>query len=101
MDNFSNNTALDSVQVNPPQEVLQNIFALLVKLDAHGKVANIGGSIFEQTKSDPHLLIGQVFAHTVFWQSSENDSAILERAIQKAASGERDNITLSFRLSHS
>ena len=57
------------------------------------------GSIFERTNTNPKLLAGQMFAETVFWQSSENTSKLLEKAIDEAAAGQNSKLILDFRIS--
>ena len=69
-------------------EIFDNIFDFFGTLDAAGRVLNLSGRIFKTTNTEPNLLLGQQFAQTVFWQSSENTSRIVEKAIEKALSPE-------------
>ncbi|HKX84489.1 MAG TPA: ATP-binding protein [Pyrinomonadaceae bacterium] len=76
-----------------------NIFDCYGTLDRTGSVIEIAGRIFERTSADPKLLSGEPFAQTVFWQSSENTSKVLEKSIQTAASGEYTKLLVDFRIS--
>jgi len=81
------------------QKIFGNIFDFYGTLDCSGQVLSLAGRIFQMTNTDPDLLIGQQFSQTVFWQSSENTSKILEREIENAANGEHSKILLDFRIS--
>jgi PAS domain S-box-containing protein len=78
--------------------LLENLFDLFGTLDADGVVIDLFGSIFETVKSSPKLLIGQPFNDTVFWQSNENTSGNLRKAIAAAAAGSNQRIVLDFRI---
>ena len=78
--------------------VFYNAFDFFGVLDREGKVVELSGSIFEKASADPSLLKGQIFSQTVFWQSSENTSKVLESAIVEAASAGRSKVLLDFRL---
>ena len=80
-------------------EVFANIFDFYGVLDPSGSVIDLKGSIFEQTNTDPSLLAGQVFAETVFWQSSATTAQLVDRAIKDAAAGKPTKILLDFRVS--
>src|SRR5215470_3924125 len=69
------------------ENIFWNVFDFFGTLDREGRVISLDGSIFEQTKTDPKLLIGQPLAETVFWQASENTSRTVEEAINQAAGG--------------
>ena len=61
--------------------IFRNIFDLFGTLDHEGRVVRLAGRIFDKTNTDPSLLVGQRFSETVFWQSSENTGAFLDRAV--------------------
>jgi PAS domain S-box-containing protein len=92
-----------SEQVYPAVEQFEtlfgNIFDFYGSLDRSGNVNEIGGRIFARTSADPKLLVGQPFAQTVFWQSSENTSKVLEKSIQTAGGGEYTRLLVDFRIS--
>ncbi len=79
--------------------VFANVFDLYGTLAANGTVINLSGKIFDRTGTNPELLVGHVFAQTVFWQSSEDTSKILEKAISQTVKGEPQRFTLNFRIS--
>ncbi len=81
------------------ETIFYSVFDFFGTLDEKGRVLDLSGSIFEQTNTDPALLVGQKFSETVFWQSSENTAKVLDKAIDKAAAGERERILLDFRIS--
>lgn len=93
------NKFMDGFDVSRTREVFYNAFDLFGILDKHGRVIELSGSIFEKSSADPSLLKGQIFSETVFWQSSENTSRVLESAIDKAASGAMSKILVDFRIS--
>ena len=80
------------------RSVLGNVFDFFGTLDGEGRVLGLEGSIFERTNTNPNLLAGQMFAETVFWQSSENTSKLLQRAICNAAAGQNSKLILDFRI---
>ena len=80
------------------EDVLENIFAFFGILDHEGLVVSLKGKVFQRTETDPQLLIGQRFSETVYWQSSEFTAALLEKAIQNAATGEVAKTLLDFRI---
>lgn len=81
------------------QTIFYNVFDFFGILDEKGRVLALSGSIFEQTNTDPNLLLGQMFSETVFWQSSENTAKVLDKAIDVAIGGERERVLLDFRIS--
>ena len=81
------------------QSVFENIFDFFGTLDADGNVLSLAGRIFETTNTNPKLLAGQQFSQTVFWQSSENTSRIIEKAIESAIDGEYSKLIVDFRIS--
>lgn len=98
---------LNSMQINDntafvpnlfTEEVLENLFAFFGTLSAEGFVLSLKGKVFERTETNPELLIGQRFAETVYWQSSEFTSGILEKAIEEAANGQKSKTLLDFRI---
>lgn len=87
--------SLDAV----PASVFAHVFDLYGKLAADGSVIELSGRIFEHAGTNPELLIGHAFAQTVFWQSSEDTSKILEKAIGRTAKGDPQRLNLNFRIS--
>lgn len=81
------------------RNIFENIFDFSGTLDDSGRVLSLSGKIFRFTNTDPELLVGNEFSQTVFWQSSENTSKILEKAILKAFGGEHSKLILDFRIS--
>ncbi|HMS10580.1 MAG TPA: PAS domain-containing sensor histidine kinase, partial [Pyrinomonadaceae bacterium] len=73
-------------------------FDLYGVVGAEGRVVSMNGAIFEKTKSDPALLTGQVLSETVYWQSTENTSALLASAVADALAGTQRHLVLDFRL---
>ena len=80
-------------------EIFANLFDFYGTLDADGRVLQLDGEVFDTTNTDPTLLIGQKFCETVFWQSSEVTSQLLEKAIERAVHGRSSKQTLDFRVS--
>jgi signal transduction histidine kinase/ActR/RegA family two-component response regulator len=80
------------------EEVLESLFAFFGTLSAEGFVLSLKGKVFEKTETNPELLIGQRFSETVYWQSSEFTSSVLEKAINEAASGQKPQTLLDFRI---
>jgi len=80
-------------------EIFRAVFDFYGTLDIQGRVLTLDGTIFEQTKSDPKLLIGQRLSETVFWQASEHTSRSLEEAIERALAGQSSRSILDFRVS--
>lgn len=78
--------------------VFANVFDLYGTLAANGSVIDLSGKIFERTGTNPELLSGQIFAQTVFWQSSADTSKIFEKALSRTIKGEAQRITLNFRI---
>jgi len=81
------------------EEIFRSVFDFFGTLEVNGRVLSLEGSIFDETKTDPKLLIGQPLSETVFWQASENTSRTVEEAIERSAAGERSNIIVDFRVS--
>ena len=79
--------------------IFWNVFDFFGILDTEGRVLELDGSIFEQTKIDPKLLIGQRLSETVFWQASENTSRMVEDAIDRATAGTPSRTIVDFRIS--
>lgn len=80
------------------EDIFWNVFDFYGTLDNAGRVITFKGSIFEQTKTDPKLLIGQPLSQTVFWQASENTSKTVEEAIDRAAAGMPSRTIVDFRI---
>src|SRR6476469_7027015 len=80
-------------------DIFWSVFDFFGTLDTAGKVISLDGAIFEQTKTDPKLLIGQLFSETVFWQASENTSRNVADAIETAAGGTPSHLIVDFRIS--
>ena len=80
------------------QSIFENLFDFFGTLDGNGKVLNLSGRIFETTNTNPELLTGHLFSETVFWQSSENTSKIVEKIIEAAAKGDPAKVILDFRI---
>jgi PAS domain S-box-containing protein len=96
----SANAASSAVPFFPyTEEIFHSVFDFYGTLDTKGCVITLSGSIFEQTKADPGMLIGQPLSETVFWQASENNSRTVEETIERAAAGERSNVIVDFRVS--
>ena len=81
------------------ETIFRNVFDFYGTLDLKGRVITLDGSIFEQTKTDPKLLIGQPLSETVFWQASENTSRTVEEAIEHATQGKTSRTLVDFRVS--
>jgi signal transduction histidine kinase/ActR/RegA family two-component response regulator len=80
------------------EDIFENTFAFFGTLSSEGFVLSLKGKVFERTETDPQLLIGQRFSETVYWQSSEFTSSILEKAIEEAAGGQKSKTLLDFRI---
>lgn len=81
------------------RELFDNIFDLYGLLDSSGKVVFVSGSVFEQAKTDPGLLVGQRLADTAYWQSSDTTPQIIQGAIEQASAGQAQKALLDFRIS--
>ncbi len=81
--------------------IFETVFAFFGTLSSAGFVLSLEGKVFERTTTDPHLLIGQKFSETVYWQSSGHIPETLEKAIAAAANGTKSKILLDFRVSAS
>lgn len=79
--------------------IFENVFDFFGTLDSKGNVLWLCGKVFDEVNIDPQLLKNQKFSETVFWQSSENTSGLLDKAIQKSARGQIVKELLNFRLS--
>lgn len=78
--------------------LFEEAFDLYGVIGAEGRVVSMNGSIFEKTRSDPTLLTGQIISETVYWQSTENTSALLATAVSGALAGSPRRLVLDFRL---
>src|SRR6478735_7863439 len=81
------------------EDIFWSVFDFFGTLDTTGRVISLSGSIFDQTKTDPSLLIGQPLSETVFWQASENTSKTVDEAIEHSSSGQQSKIIVDFRVS--
>jgi len=79
--------------------IFDNVFDLFGTLDTEGHILDLRGRIFNETNAEPELLVRQPFAESVFWQTSEANVRIVDRAVKAAADGERSVLHLDFRLS--
>ncbi|MBS1797010.1 MAG: response regulator [Acidobacteria bacterium] len=79
-------------------EIFDQLFALYGTITPSGKVLDLAGRIFEKTRLDPRLLIGQQLTETVFWQSSEQSYRMIADAVEAAGKGIRSNTVLEFRV---
>ena len=94
------NTVPKPVSFQPyTDRIFWHVFDFFGTLDPEGRVISLEGSIFEQTKIDPKLLIGQRLSETVFWQASENTSRMIEEAIDQATAGKPSRTIVDFRIS--
>lgn len=99
-------SALDKVNSEEPEmfgpsalEVFDNAFDLYGRLDREGHILDLRGSIFEETSAEPQLQISQRFPDTIFWQSSEHNPKLIEKAIASAIKNGKSEITVDFRIS--
>ncbi|MDQ3130637.1 MAG: ATP-binding protein [Acidobacteriota bacterium] len=81
------------------QNIFSDVFAFFGLLNGKGYLISLTGKILEKTNFNPELLIGQKFSETVFWQSSEYTSKILDKAVEDAAEGKSIKTLLEFRIS--
>ena len=99
MTDNNENTLLGEKTTSVDPEVFNRLFELWGMLDAGGRVISISGSIFDDVKVDPHLLSGQMFSETAFWQTSEATSRAVTAAVGDAARGKDVEIKVDFRVS--
>lgn len=92
----------DSMEISLPDaaapDIFKNVFAFFGTLSPLGFVLSLEGRVFEKTATEPHLLAGQKFSETVYWQSSEHTGEKLEAAICEAADGKNTKVNLDFRV---
>ncbi len=81
------------------RNVLDNISVFSGTLTSDGIILSLDGKVFERTETNPALLIGRKFSETVYWQASETVPAILDNAVETAATGEKTLVLLTFRVS--
>lgn len=89
---------MENILNSEAREIFENVFAFYGTLSPEGYLLNLAGEIFDQSLPDPNILVGQKFAETVYWQSSEFTAAALESAIAEAASGDKLTTLLDFRI---
>ncbi len=82
-----------------PEIIPAELFDLFGSLDSTGHVVKLSGRVFDLTNIGAEMLSGQGFTETVFWQSSENTSRILTRAIKQARESGISRVTVDFRVS--
>lgn len=94
-------TALNNVNLNNAEisRVFDQTFDLWGTLDSEGRVIRVSGGIFERAAVDPERLNGQMFAETVFWQSSESVSNSVTSTLKSVIEGSSETITVDFRVS--
>ena len=80
-------------------QAFEDLFDLFGFLDRAGNIIELRGRIFDKTSADPQMLIGQPFPDTVFWQSAENTSRLVDRAIKNASNGAKERLIVDFRMS--
>jgi PAS domain S-box-containing protein len=83
------------------QTIFSDIFSFFGALSPEGKVLSLFGNVFAKADVNPEILVGQIFAETVFWQASEHTPAQLFAAISEARSGKTSKAMLDFRVSAS
>lgn len=79
--------------------VFTHVFDLFGTLDLEGHILDLEGKIFDGTSADPSLLVSQRFPDTIFWQSSESNPKLIEKAIERAVELDHANLTIDFRVS--
>lgn len=79
-------------------KIFDSAFDLYGTLDSEGNILDLRGRLFLETAADPSQLVRQHFAESVFWQTSETNVKILDRAVRSAADGERSALQIDFRL---
>lgn len=89
---------METILDSQAQEIFENVFAFYGTLSSEGYLLSLDGKIFDQSPSEPEILVGQKFSETVFWQSSEFTSGQLETAVTEAASGNNAKTLLDFRV---
>ena len=77
--------------------VFESAFDLYGTLDTDGHILDLRGRIFRETSADPTLLVRQPFAESVFWQTSDANVRVVDRAVKAAGDGERSILHLDFR----
>lgn len=103
MSNVSTSAEIDIGQVEMssglPVSLIDRAFDLYGVLDNSGAILDLRGRLFEDGRANPRLLIGQPFAETVFWQSSESNNRLIANAVKRSISGEECRLRLDFRVS--
>ena len=79
--------------------IFDNTFEFFGLLDPAGRIIMLSGRLFDRAHTNPHLLVGQRFSETVFWQSSENTARLVGTAVADAAKGQNSDLLLDFRIS--
>ncbi len=86
-----------SKESDPITEISKHAFDLFGTIDRAGRVIEIQGRLFEGTNIEPARLAGQVFAETVFWQSTESTSRAVIESVESALNGEVVKLDVNFR----
>lgn len=89
---------METILDSQAQEIFRDVFAFYGTLSSEGYLLSLDGEIFDQSSSEPEILVGQKFSETVFWQSSEFTSRQLETAVIEAANGKNSKTLLNFRV---
>ncbi len=97
--NLETEQKMDLILNSQTEDIFDSVFTLYGVLSSEGFVVDLKGRVFEKTETEPALLIGQRFAETVYWQSTEADSKLVEEAITNASEGNKSKITVNFRIS--
>ena len=79
-------------------EFCREILDLFGALDAEGRVVGLCGRLFAEGGVDPQMLLGQIFAETVFWQSDERNAEEVVAGVQLALRGTRSRVCVDFRI---
>lgn len=97
----SQNNKMEFILNDQTQGIFGNMFDFFGTLTNDGKVISLQGKIFGRTETDPHLIVGQKFSETVYWQSTEHTSNEFDKAIEIAANGKKHRTSLDFRINAS
>ncbi|MCW5961569.1 MAG: response regulator [Pyrinomonadaceae bacterium] len=92
----------NEIDVNPDsqtQQIFQDVFSFFGTLTPDGRIKSLFGEAIERAGINAELLVGQPFAENVFWQSSEQNSEMVRKAVEKAGMGERSKLAVDFRVS--
>ncbi len=79
--------------------VFDSAFDFFGTLNMQGQVMELRGRLFDRTRTNVELLVGQRFSETVFWQSSENTARQVDNAVTDAVAGKDSQLVIHFRVS--